>query len=136
MPRGECGREGVDEIRAYERAANAEGAHLSPTTYRLHLPTNTFERGRFLERLAALVPPPRMQLKTYHGVLAPSASWRDEVVPKGPWPSSRRRDAADPEQEHSPRPPHRYLLSSSCAASSIWTSCAAGSVAPIADGSR
>ncbi len=30
----------------------------------------------FLSRLAALVPPPRMHLVTYHGVLAPSASWR------------------------------------------------------------
>ena len=52
-----------------------------------------------------------MQLQTYHGVLAPGASWRDEVVPKGPWSSSRRRNAANPEQEPAatPRPPHRYL---------------------------
>jgi len=35
----------------------------------------------FIERLAALVPPPRMHQLTYHGVLAPGASWRSEIVP-------------------------------------------------------
>ncbi|MHC4921003.1 MAG: transposase [Planctomycetota bacterium] len=35
----------------------------------------------FLSRLAALVPPPRMHLVTYHGVLAPSARRREEIVP-------------------------------------------------------
>ncbi len=35
----------------------------------------------FLSRLAALVPPPRMHLVTYHGVLAPSAGRREEIVP-------------------------------------------------------
>ncbi|TDJ77586.1 MAG: hypothetical protein E2O39_01925, partial [Planctomycetota bacterium] len=65
----------------------------------------------FLERLAALVPPPRMQLQTYHGVLAPRAAWRDELVPKVARSSSGYEDAAPPEQEPgvSPRPPHRYL---------------------------
>ena len=40
-----------------------------------------FEPLAFLERLAALVPPPRMHQLTYHGVLAPGASWRGEIVP-------------------------------------------------------
>jgi len=35
----------------------------------------------FLSRLAALVPPPRMHLVTYHGVLAPSARRRKEILP-------------------------------------------------------
>ena len=35
----------------------------------------------FIERLAALVPPPRMHQLTYHGVLAPAASWRSDIVP-------------------------------------------------------
>ncbi len=35
----------------------------------------------FLSRLAALVPPPRMHLVTYHGVLAPSARRREQIVP-------------------------------------------------------
>jgi hypothetical protein len=52
-----------------------------------------------LERLAALVPPPRRPLLTYHGLLAPRAGWRAAVVPRpappdaraaGGTPSSRR----------------------------------------------
>ena len=58
-----------------------------------------FEPLVFLERLAALVPPPRMQLQTYHGVLAPGASWRDDIVPKGPWSSSPQACSANPEHE-------------------------------------
>jgi len=34
-----------------------------------------------LARLCALIPYPRTHLLTYHGVLAPASSWRDEVVP-------------------------------------------------------
>jgi len=40
-----------------------------------------FEPLVFLERLAALVPRPRAHLLTYHGVLAPAAQWRDQIVP-------------------------------------------------------
>ncbi len=35
----------------------------------------------FLSRLAALIPAPRVNLVTYHGLLAPAASYRDRVVP-------------------------------------------------------
>jgi hypothetical protein len=35
----------------------------------------------FLARLALLVPRPRVNLLLYHGVLAPRAAWRSEVVP-------------------------------------------------------
>lgn len=35
-------------------------------------------------RLAALVPPPRSHLLTYHGVLAPAARWRRDIVPEPP----------------------------------------------------
>jgi len=34
-----------------------------------------------LVRLCALIPYPRTHLLTYHGVLAPASTWRDEVVP-------------------------------------------------------
>ena len=34
-----------------------------------------------MEKLAALVPPPRVNLVRYHGVLAPAARHRSEVVP-------------------------------------------------------
>lgn len=50
-----------------------------------------FEPQSFLEKLAALIPPPRVHLVTYHGVLAPAAAMRPRVVP-GP-PAARRRGA-------------------------------------------
>jgi hypothetical protein len=37
-----------------------------------------------LERLAALVPPPRRPLLAYHGLLAPRARWRAAIVPAQP----------------------------------------------------
>jgi hypothetical protein len=42
----------------------------------------TFEPLVFLERLAALVPPPRSHLVLCHGVLSSHASWRAEVLPR------------------------------------------------------
>jgi len=38
----------------------------------------------FMQRLAALVPRPRLHLIRYHGVLAPHAKLRGRVVPQGP----------------------------------------------------
>ena len=40
-----------------------------------------FDPVEFLERLAALVPRPRINLILYYGVLAPRAAWRQAVVP-------------------------------------------------------
>ncbi len=37
-----------------------------------------------LQRLAALVPRPRLHLIRFHGVLAPNAELRPLVVPQGP----------------------------------------------------
>jgi len=39
-----------------------------------------FEPVALLERLAVLVPRPRINLVLYHGVLAPRAAWRGAVV--------------------------------------------------------
>ena len=63
----------------------------------------------FLERLAALVPPPRVHLQTYHGVLAPGSTWRDEVVPVGDGSRPTSSSGAEHDPGASPRPPHRYL---------------------------
>ena len=41
-----------------------------------------FSPLEFIEKLAALVPPPRAHLTRYHGVLAPHARNRAEIVPK------------------------------------------------------
>ncbi len=46
-----------------------------------------FEPLAFIERLAALIPRPRVHQLTYHGVLAPAAALRSHVVPGN---SSRR----------------------------------------------
>ena len=37
--------------------------------------------SELIEKLAALVPPPRLNLVRYHGVLAPNAGFRRLVVP-------------------------------------------------------
>jgi len=42
-----------------------------------------FEAVEFLEKLAALTPRPAINLILYHGVLAPYARWRPEVVAYG-----------------------------------------------------
>lgn len=39
-----------------------------------------------IEKLSALVPPPRQNLVRYHGVLAPNAKLRSAVIPKKPDP--------------------------------------------------
>ena len=40
-----------------------------------------FSPEELLEKLAALVPPPRLNLVRYHGVLAPNAADRGQIVP-------------------------------------------------------
>ena len=47
--------------------------------------------AEFCEKLAALVPPPRSNQVLYHGILAPNAAWRREVVPKPPRPKREHR---------------------------------------------
>jgi hypothetical protein len=39
------------------------------------------ERSELIERLVPLIPPPRAHQVRYHGILAPCASYRDQVVP-------------------------------------------------------
>ena len=53
-----------------------------------------------LEKLAALVPPPRLNLVRYHGVLAPNAVDRAQIVP-GPIAADEAADAG----ENDPPPP-------------------------------
>jgi hypothetical protein len=42
------------------------------------------ERSELIERLVPLIPPPRAHQVRYHGILAPSASMRDLIVPGQP----------------------------------------------------
>ena len=48
----------------------------------------------FMQRLAALVPRPRLHLIRYHGVLAPNAKLRPLVVPQGPQAAEQANEAA------------------------------------------
>ena len=66
-----------------------------------------FEPLAFIERLAALVPPPRMHQLTYHGVLAPGSSRRSEIVPR----RARSRSGSCGESKTVPRPCNRYSWS-------------------------
>jgi hypothetical protein len=55
-----------------------------------------FEPQELVEKLAALVPPPRFHLVRYHGILGPCASERDRVIPGGPDPATQDRWPASP----------------------------------------
>ena len=46
----------------------------------------------FKERLAALVPRPRLHLVRFHGVLAPNAKLRALIVPRAPGSACPRHD--------------------------------------------
>jgi hypothetical protein len=48
----------------------------------------------FMQRLAALVPRPRLHLIRFHGVLAPNAKLRPLVVPQGPEVQEQATDVA------------------------------------------
>ena len=49
----------------------------------------------FMQRLAALVPRPRLHLIRFHGVLAPNAKLRALVVPHEPEPPAQEAKSAD-----------------------------------------
>ncbi len=53
-----------------------------------------FEPQELVEKLAALVPPPRFHLVRYHGIFGPCASGRDRVVPGGSLPGHRDGSSA------------------------------------------
>ena len=59
-----------------------------------------------IEKLAALVPPPRQHLVRYHGVLAPASPDRAQIVP-GPSRLTAAEDFAHPETERGGARSHR-----------------------------
>jgi hypothetical protein len=65
-------------VRLDLRPASTFPTSLGWTDGTTHL---IFEPVELLERLAALIPRPRINLVLYHGVLAPRAAWRARVVP-------------------------------------------------------
>ena len=72
---------------ATERLEQLPDGRLS---YRLKTPWRNgtthviFEPQELMERLAVLVPAPRLNLTRFHGVLAPAAKWRASIVPAPP----------------------------------------------------
>ena len=77
-------------LRADGRVAvKLKGARRDGTT---HL---VFEPLEFLAKLAALTPRPEINLLLYHGVLAPNARWRPQVVGYGRAPEGAARDPAE-----------------------------------------
>ncbi len=68
-----------------ERLSEVENGDIH---YRLKKPWTdgtthvVFSPLEFLEKLAALVPPPRIHLTRFHGILAPHSKWRSFVVPE------------------------------------------------------
>ena len=98
VPAGERGRERLEHLCRYIARPPLAIERLSLSRHgnvllRLRRPWRdgtthlVFEPLAFLERLAALIPRPRVHQLTYHGVLAPAAALRDHVVPS---PPSRR----------------------------------------------
>ena len=72
---------------ATERLSSGSDGRIA---YRLKRPWSNgtthiiLEPLELVEKLAALVPPPRFHLVRYHGVLAPAAKWRSQIVPAVP----------------------------------------------------
>jgi hypothetical protein len=54
----------------------------------------------FMQRLAALVPRPRLHLIRFHGVLAPNAKLRPAIIPS----ASAEANAPAPDQAETPPP--------------------------------
>ena len=68
-----------------------------------------FEPLDFIARLAALVPPPRLNLTRFHGVFAPNSQYRARITP------ARRGRGAKPTNRDQQRIAHRLSKGQRCA---------------------
>ena len=113
VPAGERSR--LEHLCRYvsRPALSSKRLSISPTGKVIHELRAPFRDGTthfvfeplvFIERLAALVPPPRMHQLTYHGVLAPGSSWRSELVPS----TARERRRSCGAAGGRVQPCHRY----------------------------
>jgi hypothetical protein len=62
-------------VRVAEQVASLKTPWRDGTTHVI------FEPQELMEKLAVLVPAPRLNLTRFHGILAPAAKWRASVVP-------------------------------------------------------
>ena len=75
--------------------------------------TLVFEPQEFIEKLAALVPPPRAHLVSYHGVFGPNAVWQSEIVPRQTTTRRSKRGCcgeADPDGKEESGRCNRYTM--------------------------
>lgn len=77
----------VSEKRLFVTPRGDTGCSLK-TPYRDGTTHVIFESLDFIARLAALIPPPRLNLTRFHGVFAPNSPWRACITP-----ARRGRDA-------------------------------------------
>jgi len=80
----------------------------------------------FIEKLVALVPPQRAHLVRYHGVFAPSSSWRKEIC------SKRNESNKKPEKQNKYRTPWAELLKRTFNVDAELCSKCGGNLKPIA----
>jgi hypothetical protein len=93
---------------ATERLALSASGHVRytlKTPYRDGTTHIVMESPDLMARLAALVPPPRMHLTRYHGVIAPHSRPRTAVTParRGMSAAKQPASAADPATTTPPR---------------------------------
>ena len=82
-----------------------------------------FEPLELMEKLAALVPPPRFNLVRYSGIFAPASPWRSKIVPFDRAETisvhhggcEGKEQSANPDNENIPKPSHRHPRNYSCA---------------------
>ena len=98
-------RRGLERLCRYVARPALAGGRLrvldaDPLSFALKTPWSDGTRHlllspmELLEKLAALVPPPRFHLLRYHGVLAPRARARDRIVPAQPGAEPAAEDAS------------------------------------------
>ena len=98
-------RRGLERLCRYVARPALAGGRLrvldaDPLSFALKTPWSDGTRHlllspmELLEKLTALVPPPRLHLLRYHGVLAPRARARDRIVPAQPGAEPAAADAS------------------------------------------
>ena len=83
--------------------ASGQVRYTLKTPYRDGTTHIVLEPLDLMGRLAALVPPPRMHLKRFHGVFAPHSLLRAVVTPAHRGTGAANQPAADPARPPTPR---------------------------------
>jgi hypothetical protein len=109
---GRCpavGRRGAVVTRAGARVHDSPSRRKAGRL-RLSACVGAASRARFLQRLAARVPWPRLHLIGFHGVLTPNARLRPRVVPQGPEVTGPAIEVAAGASEAEPSPARAHRI--------------------------